>query len=63
MIMFSVVKEAYGWAVRRDAQMMMPACSRTAAVEEAERMVAALRRHGQPAQMQLEAKPLLAETD
>ena len=59
MIIFRVVKEPYGWAVRRDAQMMMPACSRATAVEEAERMVAALKRHGQFAQMQFETEPLL----
>jgi len=61
MIMFNIVKEPYGWAVRRDAQMMMPAYSRTAAIEEAERMVAALRGHGKTAQMQCEAEPLLIQ--
>ena len=51
MIVFNIVKEPYGWAVRRDEQMMMPAWCRAVAFEEAERMVAVLRRHGQPAQV------------
>lgn len=56
MIIFDIVKEPYGWAVRRDDQMMMPAWCKAVAVEEAERMVAALRRHGQPARLQFEAE-------
>ena len=56
MIVFSVVKEPYGWAVRNDARMMRPACSRALAVEEAQRMVAALHRHGQPAQLRFETE-------
>lgn len=63
MIIFSVVKEPYGWAVRRDAQMMMPACDRIAAVDEAERMVSALHRHGQLAQVQFEAEPPLVRVN
>ena len=52
MITFDVVKEPYGWAVRRDG-MMMPAWCEAVAVAEAERMVAALRRHGQAAQLRV----------
>jgi len=61
MIIFSVVKEPYGWAVRRDAQMMMPACSRAVAVDEAERMVAVLRRDGQLAQLCFESEAALEQ--
>ncbi len=53
MITFEVVKEPYGWAVRRDQSMMMPASCRADAVAAAERMVTALRRHGQSAKLQL----------
>ena len=63
MIIFSVVKEPYGWAVRRDAQMMTPACDRIAALEEAERMVSALHRHGQSAQVRCEAEPPLVRVN
>lgn len=51
MITFEVVKEPYGWAVRRDDCMMMPAWCRSMAMEEAQRMVNTLRSHGQPAQL------------
>ena len=51
MIVFTIVQETYGWAVRRDAQMMMPACSRDIAVLEAKRMVAALLCNGDLAQL------------
>lgn len=56
MIVFHIVKELYGWAVRRDAQMMMPACSQAGAIAEAERMVAMLRRNGDPAELCCEAE-------
>lgn len=52
MIIFEIVKEPYGWAVRRDACMMMPASCRAAAIAAAEQMVHALSRHGQPATVQ-----------
>lgn len=52
MIVFEIVKEPYGWAVRRDACMMMPASCRAAAIAAAEQMVSALSRHGLPAQLQ-----------
>lgn len=51
MITFAVVKEPYGWAVRRDQSMMMPASCRAGALAAAEQMVIALRRHGQPAEL------------
>ena len=57
MILFQIVREPYGWAVRRDDQMMMmPAACRTVAIAEAERMVAALRRLGKPVRLMLEAE-------
>lgn len=61
MIVFNIVKEPYGWAVRRDAQMMMPACSRAGAIAEAERMVAVLRRNGNPAELFCEAEAKLEQ--
>ena len=54
MITFEVVKEPYGWAVRRDERMMMPAWCRAVAMEEAHRMVAALRGHGEAAEVRVE---------
>jgi hypothetical protein len=59
MIIFNIVKEPYGWAVRRDAQMMMPACSRAGAIAEAERMVAVLRWNGDLAELCCEAETQL----
>ncbi|NJC08242.1 hypothetical protein [Polymorphobacter fuscus] len=53
MIVFEVVKDANGWAVRRDRTMMMPASCRDAAVAAAERMVNACARHGQIAQLHM----------
>ncbi|MBC7519644.1 MAG: hypothetical protein H7268_00910 [Sandarakinorhabdus sp.] len=55
MIIFNIVKEPYGWAVRRDDCMMMPASCRAAAVAAAEQMVRALGSQGHPAQMQFKA--------
>lgn len=57
MITFEIVKEPYGWAVRRDSRMMMPAWCQAVAVEEAQRMVSVLRRHGQLAQLKFESNP------
>lgn len=51
MIVFDIVKEPYGWAVRRDDCMMMPATCRASAVAAAEQMVRALGSHGHPARM------------
>nr|WP_310524513.1 hypothetical protein [Polymorphobacter sp.] len=51
MIVFEIVKEPYGWAVRRDNCMMMPASCCASAIAAAEQMVTALSRHGQPAQL------------
>ena len=52
-ITFEVVKEAYGWAVRRDRQMMTPCWCKALAVDQARRMVDALRRHGERAEMRV----------
>jgi hypothetical protein len=54
MIVFAIVKEPYGWAVRRDACMMMPATCRAAAIAAAEQMVRALGNQGQQAQLLLD---------
>lgn len=53
VITFEVVKESYGWAVRRDRQMMTPMWCRASALAEAERMVATLRRHGARAEVRV----------
>lgn len=50
MIVFEIVKEPYGWAVRRDC-MMMPATCRAAAVAAGEQMVRALSSRGHPAEL------------
>ena len=54
MITFEVVKEPYGWAVRRDC-MMMPARSEAAAIAEAQRMVSVLHGHGTAAQLRVQS--------
>jgi hypothetical protein len=53
VIVFDIVEEPYGWAVRRDECMMMPATCREAAIAAAEQMVRALGSQGEPAQVQL----------
>ncbi len=60
MITFEVVQESYGWAVRRDARMMMPAPSRAVAVAAALGMVRVLREHGELAELSLEADRALS---
>lgn len=52
MIVFDIVEEPYGWAVRRDDCMMMPATCQASAVAAAEQMVRALSNHGYPALVQ-----------
>lgn len=54
MIVFAIVKEPYGWAVRRDDCMMMPAACRDAAISAAERMVRALSNQGERAVLHFE---------
>jgi hypothetical protein len=54
VITFEVVKEPYGWAIRRDHRMMTPVWCKALAVEQARRMVEALRRHGQSAEVWIE---------
>ncbi len=58
MITFEVVKEPYGWAVRRDC-MMMPARSESAAIAEAKRMVRALHGQGTAAQLRVQSCELV----
>lgn len=54
VITFEVVKEPYGWSIRRDARMMTPVWCKALAVEQASRMVAVLRQHGQPAELRID---------
>lgn len=54
VITFEVVKEPYGWSIRRDARMMTPVWCKALAVEQASRMVEVLRRHGAPAALRVE---------
>jgi hypothetical protein len=62
LITFEVVKEPYGWAIRRDNRMMTPVWCKTLAVEQASRMVQALRRHGRPAELRIEDEGVTAQT-
>lgn len=55
MIVFAIVKEPYGWAVRRDDFMMMPAACRATATAAAERMVRALSNQGERAVLLFES--------
>ncbi len=59
MLTFEIVKEPYGWAVRRDNCMMMPAGCKAVAVKEAQRMVTALIRSGQRAELKDAEAPCL----
>ena len=52
---FKVVKEPFGWAVRVGEGMSAPYWSRELAVCEAKRLCDALRRHGEAAQVMIEA--------
>lgn len=51
---FKVVKEPFGWAVRLGEVMSTPFWSRELAVQEANCLCEALRRHGEPAQVVVE---------
>lgn len=53
MIIFDVVKEPYGWAVRCEDGMMTPVWCRAMAIEQAQRMVDTLIRHGQSAMLRI----------
>ena len=55
---FKVVKEPFGWAVRVGQGMSAPYWSRELAVCEAERLCDALRRHGEAAEVMIEANEL-----
>ena len=46
MIIFDVVKEEHGWAVKMGQRMTTPFWSRTVAITEANRLAAGIRRHG-----------------
>jgi len=53
-VSFRVVKEPYGWAVRMGCGMMTPFRSRATALEHARGCAAALRQHGEAAEVVLE---------
>lgn len=54
MIIFNVVKEEYGWAVKTGQKMTTPFWSRTVAISEANRLAAAIRRHGEMTEVVIE---------
>jgi hypothetical protein len=55
---FKVVKESNGWAVRLGEGMTTPFWSRKLAVMEADRLCAALRRHGEGARVVIDPNEL-----
>lgn len=59
MIIFNVVQESYGWAIRRDDRMMVPAWCKAVAIEEAQRMVDLLRRNGEAAEIRIETRTVV----
>ena len=59
MVMFKVVKERHGWAVRTGQQMSTPFWSRGLAIREADSMAASIRRHGVQAQVLIEEGDVL----
>jgi len=54
MITFNVVKEQYGWAVRTGTCMTTPFWSRELAINEANCLADAIRRHGACAEVVIE---------
>jgi hypothetical protein len=54
MIIFNVVKEEYGWAVRMGEGMTTPFRSRAVAIREAGNLAQAIHRHGELAQVIVE---------
>ena len=54
MIIFDVVKEEHGWAVKMGQRMTTPFWSRTVAISEANRLAAAIRRHGELTEVVIE---------
>ena len=61
MIIFKVVKERHGWAVRRGELMTTPFWSRELAIREANCLADAIRCHGAPASVVVEgADPKVA---
>jgi hypothetical protein len=57
MITFSVVKEPHGWAIRMGDRMTTPYWSRDFAVREANCLADAIRRHGEPTEVIVQASP------
>ena len=47
MIIFNVVKEQHGWAIRTDERMITPFWSRDLAIREANCLAEAIRRNGE----------------
>ena len=47
MITFNVVKDRHGWTVRMEDRMTTPFWSKDVAVRQANRLAAAIRRHGE----------------
>ena len=54
MIIFNVVKEEHGWAVRMAAHMTTPFWTRESAILEANSLAKAIRRHGECAEVNIE---------
>ena len=54
MIIFNVVKEEHGWAVRMADHMTTPFWSRELAILEANSLAKAIRRHGECAEVNVE---------
>ena len=51
MIIFNVVKERHGWAIRMDERMMTPFWSKDLAIREANCLARAIRGHGECAEV------------
>ena len=60
MIIFNVVKEEHGWSVKMGQKMTTPFWSRTVAISEANRLAAAIRRHGELTEVVIEGPALPA---
>jgi hypothetical protein len=54
MIIFNVVKETHGWAVRLDDRMSTPFWSRDLAIQEAYGLAETIRRHGAGVSVKIE---------
>lgn len=60
---FTIVRRQRDWAVQLGQAMTAPCKSRAAAIEQAERMAEAIRRHGETVAVVIDLSAVSSETD